>query len=250
MFRSHVFLAAGLLAATAATAAPRIVVPEHPTAEQRADLERRLNDWPDLARYAKDNAALGLPTSGQPRVVFMGDSITDFWGRSAGTFFPGKPYVNRGISGQTTPQMLVRFRADVVALKPSVVVILAGTNDIAGNTGPSSLATIEDNLMSMTELARAHGIRVVLASLLPVGADAEQTTRRPPESIRALNAWMRAYAAREHLGFVDYYDAMRDAHGALRKDLTDDGLHPNAAGYAVMAPLAQAAIDHALQGDR
>jgi lysophospholipase L1-like esterase len=158
--------------------------------------------------------------------------------------------VNRGISGQTTPQMLVRFRADVVALKPSVVVILAGTNDIAGNTGPSSLAAIEDNLMTMTELARAHDIRVVLASLLPVGADAEQTTRRPPETIRALNAWMRAYAARERLGFVDYYDAMRDANGALRKDLTDDGLHPNAAGYAMMAPLAQAAIDHALHDDR
>ncbi len=248
MTRRYLIFAACMVM-TQAGATTRIEIPERPTAEQRSGIEARLNDWAELGRYAADNARLPAPKASERRVVFMGDSITDFWGRPTGVFFPGKPYINRGISGQTTPQMLVRFRADVITLKPSVVVILAGTNDIAGNTGPSSLAMIEDNLMSMTELARAHGIRVVLASLLPVAADAEQTTRRPPESIRALNAWMRTYAARERLGFIDYYDAMTDAQGALRKDLTDDGLHPNAAGYAVMAPLAQTAIDHALHDD-
>ncbi|WP_448097012.1 SGNH/GDSL hydrolase family protein [Luteibacter yeojuensis] len=236
------------LAAATASAANRIVLPEHPTPDQRADIEQRLNDWPLLARYAMDNATYPPPKPGQKRVVFMGDSITDFWGRPIGEFFPGRGYINRGISGQTTPQMLVRFRADVIALKPAVVVILAGTNDIAGNTGASSLEMIEDNLASMAELARAHGIRVVLASLLPVNdyLVKDQTSRRPPATIRALNAWIREYAAREQLVFIDYYAVMVDAHGALRKELSDDGLHPNAAGYKVMAPLSQKAIDGAL----
>lgn len=247
MFRTCLILAACLFAANA-SAANHIVLPKHPTAEQRADIEHLLNDWPDLGRYAKDNAALVPPKPGEMRVVFMGDSITDFWGRSIGTFFPGQPYVNRGISGQTTPQMLIRFRADVVALEPAAVVILAGTNDIAGNTGPSTLAMIEDNLTSMIDLARAHGIQVVIASVMPVNDNVvkDETVQRPPESIRALNAWIKAYATREHLVFVDYYAAMVDARGMLRKDLSDDGLHPNAAGYEVMAPLVQSAIDKAL----
>src|SRR5688500_11878067 len=157
-------------------------------------LEARLRDWPALARYREDNVKIGLPLKTETRVVFMGDSITDSWDDPKyGGFFPGKPYVNRGISGQTTPQMLIRFRPDVIALNPKVMVILAGTNDIAGNTGPMTLEAIQDNLTSIVELARAHGIRVVLSSLLPVsdyektpeGQPRNQTTRRPPEQIKA-----------------------------------------------------------------
>lgn len=245
-----VVVALMLMHVGAVVATERIVLPEHPTPDQRADIEQRLNDWPLLARFAKDNATYPPPKAGEKRVVFMGDSITDFWGRPVGEFFPGRGFINRGISGQTTPQMLVRFRADVIALKPAVVVILAGTNDIAGNTGASSLAMIEDNLSSMTELARAHGIRVVLASLLPVNdyVIKDQTLHRPPATIRALNDWIRDYAKRENLGVVDYYSAMVDEHGALKKGLSDDGLHPNAAGYAVMTPLALKVIEGALVG--
>jgi lysophospholipase L1-like esterase len=218
------------------------------TARQLADAKKQLADWPNLARYRDDNAALPAPKRGEARVVFMGDSITDFWGRSIGVFFPGKPYVNRGISGQTTPQMLIRFRPDVIALKPRVVVILAGTNDLAGNTGPSTLGMIEDNLASMVDLARANHIRVVLASITPVSDYnfPDQTKNRPPEKIIALNAWIKSYAQREHLVYLDYYDALLDASKALRKELSADGLHPNAAGYAVMLPLAQKAIDKAM----
>jgi len=245
-----IFLAAMCFAGSVSSAPQqaRIVLPDNPTPDQRADIEQRLNDWPLLARFAKDNATYPPPKAGEKRVVFFGDSITDFWGRPVGDFFPGKGYINRGISGQTTPQMLVRFRADVIALKPKVVVILAGTNDIAGNTGASTLAMIEDNLSSMTELARVHGIRVVIATLLPVAGyvDAAQTTRRPPSAILALNAWTRAYAAREDVVLLDYFPVMVDQNGALKRELSDDGLHPNAQGYAVMAPVAQRAIDAAL----
>jgi lysophospholipase L1-like esterase len=231
-----------------ALASERQTVPEHLTPDQRADIEQHLNDWPQLARYTKDNAAVPPLKAGEKRVVFYGDSITDAWGRSVGEFFPGKGYINRGISGQTTPQMLVRFRADVIDLKPAVVVILAGTNDIAGNTGPSTLAMIENNLMSMTELARAHGIRVVIASLLPISnyTDATSSERRPPATILALNAWVKDYTTREKLGYIDYFSATVDSTGSLRADLSGDGLHPNAAGYTIMAPLAQKAIDAAL----
>jgi lysophospholipase L1-like esterase len=218
------------------------------TAKQLADAQKRLADWPDLARYREDNAAQHAAKRGEMRVIFMGDSITDFWGRSAGVFFPGKPYLNRGISGQTTPQMLIRFRPDVIALQPRVVVILAGTNDLAGNTGPSTLGMIEDNLASMADLARAHHIRVVLASLTPVSdyIYPDQTKNRPPQKIIELNRWIKSYAQREHLVYLDYYDALVDARGALKKDLSADGLHPNAAGYAVMTPLAQKAIGQAV----
>ena len=213
---------------------------------QRA--ERTLQDWPNLARYRDANATVAAPAPGEQRVVFMGDSITDGWGRKYGKFFPGQPYVNRGISGQTTPQMLIRFRPDVIALKPKAVVILAGTNDISGNTGPTTLAAIEDNLMSMVELAKANGIRVVLASLLPVCDYIQpQTVRRPPEKINALNAWMRDYAGKNGLVYLDYYSAMLDDTQVFKRELTYDGLHPNDAGYDVMQPLAEKAVAAALK---
>ena len=219
--------------------------------------ETRLRDWPALARYREDNTKTAPPAKNEQRVVFMGDSITDSWDNQATGFFPGKPYVNRGISGQTTPQMLIRFRRDVIELKPKVVVILAGTNDLAGNTGPTTLEAIQDNLRSMAELATAHGIRVVFASLLPVsdyemrdGKPIVQTTRRPPDQILALNNWMKDYASTNRHGYLDYFSAMKDDKGFLKEELSNDGLHPNQQGYAVMAPLAQAAIDQSLKRRR
>jgi lysophospholipase L1-like esterase len=226
-------------------------------AEAKARLEaqeKRLRDWPDLARYRDANAKVAGRAEGEQRVVFMGDSITDLWVQPRiGGFFPGKPYIGRGISGQTTPQMLVRFRADVIALRPQVVVILAGTNDLAGNTGPITLEETEGNLASMAELAHANGIRVVLASVTPVsnyGRDREgnpldMRIKRPPEKILELNAWIKKYAAENDHVYLDYFPAMVDEHGLLKKELSEDGLHPNAAGYAVMAPLAEKAIQAA-----
>jgi len=214
--------------------------------EAPGDTERNqkvLSDWPNLGRYREENAKLGPAAADEKRVVFMGDSITDGWGRKYGKFFPGKPYVNRGIGGQTTPQMLLRFRADVLALEPKAVVILAGTNDIAGNTGPMTLEAIEDNLMSMAELAKAHGIRVVLSSVMPVcDYIRPQTERRPPEKIIALNSWIKDYASRNEFVYLDYYSSMLDERGVLKKELTFDGLHPNDAGYELNGPLAEKAI--------
>jgi lysophospholipase L1-like esterase len=209
-------------------------------------LQKRLKDWPDLARYRDENARLSPPKAEESRVVFMGDSITDFWGRQRGSFFPGKPYINRGISGQTTPQMLIRFRPDVIKLQPKVVVILAGTNDIAGNTGPESIEDIENNLASMADLAKANRIRVVLSTVMPVCDYIKpQTERRPPAEIVKLNDWIKQYVAQNGLTLLDYYSAMVDAHGMFKKDLTFDGLHPNVAGYEVMGPLAEKAIAQA-----
>ncbi|MGI8961196.1 MAG: SGNH/GDSL hydrolase family protein [Bryobacteraceae bacterium] len=214
---------------------------------QLTEAQAVLQDWANLSRYRDQNAKLAPPALAEERVVFMGDSITDAWGREQGIFFPAKPYVNRGISGQTTPQMLVRFRPDVIALKPRVVVILAGTNDIAGNTGPETLEDIEGNLASMVQLAQANGIRVVLASVMPVCDYIQpQTARRPPEKILALNAWIKSYSAANGAVYLDYYSALVDQNGMLKKELTLDGLHPNAAGYDVMGLLASTAIAKAL----
>lgn len=214
---------------------------------QLARSHRILQDWPNLGRYAAENAKLGPAAAGEARVVFMGDSITDAWGRSHGKFFPGQPYVNRGISGQTTPQMLIRFRPDVIDLKPKVVVILAGTNDLAGNTGPETLEQIEGNLISMAQLARVNDIRVVFSSVMPVCDYIKpQTAQRPPAQIIALNDWMKDYSAKNGIVYLDYYSAMLDDHQMLKKELTLDGLHPNDAGYEVMSPLASEAIAKAL----
>jgi lysophospholipase L1-like esterase len=225
--------------------------------ERSACLDAVASDFGGLFRYAAANAALAPPKPGEARVVFFGDSITDNWSQPQyGGFFPGKPYVNRGISGQTTAQMLLRFRADVIELRPKVVVILAGTNDIAGNAGPATLDQIEDNLADMAELARAHGIRVVLASLLPVSDDKKEangaalirTRQRPTATIQELNRWLAGYAAKNGHVYLDYFSATADGSGRLRPELNDDGLHPNARGYAVMAPLAEKAIAEASKG--
>lgn len=211
--------------------------------------DARLRDWPQLNRYREANR-----TAGPVDVVFMGDSITDSWPQPRfGAFFPGKRYVGRGVSAQTTPQMLIRMRPDVLNLHPKVVVILAGTNDIAGNTGPMTNEEIQGNLMSMSELATAAGVKVVLSSITPVSAyhaapnQSPQTTLRPVARVLAMNEWMKGYAAAHGHVYLDYYSAMTDATGLMREDLTADDLHPNAAGYAIMAPLAQAAIDRALR---
>jgi lysophospholipase L1-like esterase len=210
-----------------------------------------INDYGNLRRYAADDQKVGLPAAGEDRVVFMGDSITDAWGRgnytTSAPFFTGKPYVNRGISGQTTAQMLLRFYPDVIALKPKVVVFLAGTNDIAGNLGPVSMESIQNNLAAMADIARANGIKVVMGSVMPVcDYHRPQTAQRPPEKINALNQWMKDTVAKNHYVYLDYYSAMLDDKGMLRAELTGDGLHPNAAGYAIMAPLAERAIATAL----
>ncbi len=209
--------------------------------------ERRLRDWPALGRYRADNAKVQPAAAGEERVVFMGDSITDGWGRRYGKFFPGKPYINRGIGGQTTPQMLLRFRPDVLAHKPKAVVILAGTNDIAGNTGPMTLEDIEGNLATMAELAKAHGIKVVLSSVLPICDYIRvQSERRPMEQIKALNVWIKDYAAKNGHVYLDYFTPMLDDKGVLKQELTYDGLHPNDAGYEVMVPMALKAVEAAL----
>ncbi|HEY7568601.1 MAG TPA: SGNH/GDSL hydrolase family protein [Gemmatimonadaceae bacterium] len=202
------------------------------------------NDWAYLKRYQQENTQLAPSND---RVVFMGNSITEGWAKLFPTLFPGKPYIGRGISGQTTPQMLVRFRQDVIALKPKVVVILAGTNDIAGNTGPSTIEMIEDNVASMTEVARANGIRVVLSAVLPVYEYPWKPGLEPASKIMALNAWMKDFAWRRGAIYLDYHSAMQDARHGLKAELTYDGVHPNEAGYRVMAPLAERAIQEALR---
>lgn len=191
-------------------------------------------DWPNLAAYRSKNAELRSQRQHPPRVVFMGDSITEFWETKASNLFATPGFVNRGISGQTTPQMLLRFRADVIELEPKVVVILAGTNDIAGNTGPATLETMAANIASMAELARAHGIRVVLASVLPAAAFPWATAQRPAARIVELNGWIRAYAEKNGLIYIDYHSAMADADLGMKKEYSEDGVHPNAAGYALM----------------
>lgn len=234
------------LKAMAQTATPAAVPEPVERATSAVSQEQKpQTDWPHLTRYREANAQLGAPAPGEKRVVFFGDSITDAWPLAES--FPGKPYVNRGASGETTPQMLIRFRQDVIDLKPRVVVILAGTNDIAGNTGPSSLKAIEDNLISMAELAHANGIRVVLSSVLPAYDYPWRHGREPVDKIAALNAWEKSYAAAHNLVYLDYYSAMQDERHGLPPTLSGDGVHPNKAGYAVMQPLAEQAIAQALR---
>ena len=230
-------------------------------------LAEQLQDWNQLGRYHQANKDLLARPADPGRVVFIGDSITDGWRLEES--FPGKPYVNRGISGQTTAQMLVRFYPDVIALRPAAVVIFAGTIDIARNNGPQTLEMVQHNIMAMTELAQAHGVKVVLALVMPTsdrtmipagrgggpaGAPAGATPRpriqsvqRPPADIARFNAWLKSYAAEKGAVVADYHSATVDAQGFLREGITGDGLHPNAQGYALMAPVASAALAQVLK---
>jgi acyl-CoA thioesterase I len=210
-------------------------------------LADELADWNQLGRYHPDDERLKSQPSEKGRVVFLGDSITDGW--DLAKYFPGKPYVNRGISGQTTPQMLVRTFPDVVDLHPAAVIILAGTNDIAANTGPETLAMVEENLQAISELASQHGIKVILCTLTPVSnyTPHPQTARRPPADILKLNEWIRGNAEKLHYGVADYFPAIVDEHGMMREGFSNDGLHPNDKGYELLAPVAEAAIEKSLQ---
>jgi lysophospholipase L1-like esterase len=233
---SALLLGLGLMALAASNAAAQ------------TDADRLRNDWANLAKYRDANAALQPPAPEEDRVVFMGNSITESWAPYFSAMFPGKPYIDRGISGQTTPQMLVRFRQDVIALHPRAVVILGGTNDIAGNTGPATLEMIEGNLASMAELARANGIAVVLCSVMPVRDYPWKPGLEPAQKIIALNAWIRDYAAKHGAIYADYHTPMADPDGGMRRELSPDGVHPNEAGYRIMARLVGRAIDEALHG--
>jgi lysophospholipase L1-like esterase len=205
-------------------------------------------NWANIKYYQDANAKLGLPTPGEDRIVFMGNSITELWGYVCPDFFANRAYINRGISGQTTPQMLVRFRADVINLKPALVLILAGTNDIAGVTGPSTLEMIMGNIISMAELARANGIKVILCSVLPAYDYPWKPGIYPAEKILNLNEMIKDYADKHGIIYLDYYSSMVDERKGLKADYTtpQDGVHPNEAGYRLMAPLAEAAISKAL----
>jgi lysophospholipase L1-like esterase len=242
--------AAALVASTTWSAAqapaPRPAADAASLEQAIATCRHLLADWAGLTRYGSEDAEVPPPSRNESRVVFLGDQITEGWGASAGGFFPGRPYFNRGVDGQTTPQMLVRFRQDVITLKPRVVVILGGSNDVARATGPATRGTFADNVMSMTELAHANHIRVVLASITPVcDCGSEQTARRSPVRIADWNEWLQQYAAESGAVYLDYYAALADGR-ELRRDLTRDGLLPNDAGYAVMARLAERAIGEAL----
>jgi len=207
-------------------------------------------DWANLTRYAAANRQLGAPATGAPRVLLIGDSITDFWPTADPAFFAGRPYayVGRGISGQTSPQMLLRFRQDVLDLHPAVVVILAGTNDVAENTGPYQPQATLNNLMSMAELALAHGIRVVLCSVLPAAEFPWRKQLRPAPQIVALNAQIKAYARQQHFQYLNYHAALADERQGLKPAFANDGVHPTLAGYRVMEPLLTQAVRAALQG--
>ncbi len=211
--------------------------PEDAAAAGKAMADQRVKDWPDLCRYRAANGAM----KHSPKIVFMGDSITELWKIADPGFF-SDDRVDRGISGQTSPQMLLRFRSDVIALHPRTAHILAGTNDIAGNTGPTSERAFEDNIQSMVELAKAHHIRIVLASILPMGSIGWQPQYRPAEEVRQLNRWLRGYAAKSGAIYLDYYSRLATADGAFRSDLSNDGVHPNLAGYAIMRELADKAL--------
>ena len=211
-------------------------------------LANQLQDWNQLGRYHADNVVLRARGPVDGRVVFMGDSITDGW--KLAEQFPGRPYVNRGIGGQTTPQMLARMFQDVVDLRPAVMIVLAGTNDIARNTGPTTVEMIEENLQAMTELAKLHGIKVILCSVTPISdyiPNRPQSGGRPPVDILKLNAWIKDYATKSGTTFADYYGAVADDKGMLKEGFSNDGLHPNEKGYALIVPVAAAAIEKTLR---
>lgn len=247
-----IFMLAGSFALTAQnnaqkSAGKQQVSQKKQQVSRKEEEEKRFrNDWANLARFRDDNTKIGLPADGEKRVVFMGNSITEGWIRLHPEFFSSKPYVNRGISGQTTPQMLVRFRPDVINLKPSVIVILAGINDIAGNTGPSTLEMIEDNLASMVDLAKVNGVPVVLSSVLPAFDFPWRPGMQPAETVVDLNVWIKKYAEENGCVYLDYFTPMADEKHALKGELTLDGVHPTLAGYKVMEPLVEAAIQKAL----
>ncbi len=225
--------------------APAPTAPPAPATDWEARHQQQLKeDWPWLGKFREADASLAPPAPNENRVVFMGDSITEGWHLDLS--FPGKPYINRGISGQTTPQMVLRFRQDVIDLQPKVVIILAGTNDIAGNTGPETPEQIEENLASMADLATANHIRVVFCSITPVFDYPWTPGLTPAPKIDAINAWLRGYALAKGYVYVDYHSAMKDAKDGLPLSLSHDGVHPLPAGYAVMAPLAEEGIEKAL----
>ena len=203
-------------------------------------------DWPNLNKYQNENANLKPVAQGDKRIVFIGDSITEFWSVLNPEYFAGKPYVNRGISGQTTPQILIRFRADVIALKPAAVVILAGINDIAGNTGPSTLEMIANNIFSMAELAKANQIKVILCTVLPAYDFSWKPNQNPAEKVVALNKMIKKYADANNILYLDYFSAMADERNGLKTAYSEDGVHPNNVGYQIMAPLAEKAITKVL----
>jgi len=227
-------------------AAPLVGASWHPNNEYWHHHDQLLlTDFGWLARFKDEDLKLGLPAAGEDRVVFMGDSITEGWHLDKS--FPGKPYVNRGISGQTTAQMVLRFHQDVIALKPKVVVILAGINDMAENTGPMTLEQTEDNLAAMTEMAAANGIKVVMCSVLPATHFSWHPGLEPASEVAAANVWMKAYADQKGFVYVDFYSAMKDDMGGLPPNLSRDGVHPLPAGHAIMDPLAEAGIEKALK---
>jgi lysophospholipase L1-like esterase len=242
-FLSVLILSGTVLLAQDKTAEP---ASEQKVAWKKAQEEQFHNDWANLGRFRDDNKKIGLPAPGEVRVVFMGNSITEGWSRLDSGFFTGRPFINRGISGQTTPQMLIRFKPDVVNIKAEVVVILAGINDIAGNTGPSTLEMIEDNLSSMVEIAHANGIRVILSSVLPAYDFPWRPGMEPAEKVVKLNGWIKSYAGTHNCIYLDYFSPMSDEKNGLKKEYTQDGVHPNLAGYKVMEPLAEEAIKKAL----
>lgn len=203
-------------------------------------------DWANLKKYEEANRKTGMPAAGEQRIVFMGNSITEGWFATDPDFFKGKPYINRGISGQTTPQMLVRFRQDVIDLQPAVVVILAGTNDIAGNTGPTTLENIMGNIASMAELAKANQIKVVLCSILPVFDYPWKPGLQPAEKIITLNKMIKDYCIKNNLVYADYHSAMMDSQKGLKREFGEDGVHPNLQGYKIMEPIIEKAIREAL----
>ncbi len=243
-----ILLGVMILGAVVAARSPQDCASVVAALEQRVEAQRRLlSDWAGLIHYGSENAELPKPKPDQDRVVFLGDEITERWGEDSAKFFPGKPYLNRGIAGQTTPQMLVRFRQDVIKLKPKVVVILAGMNDIASFYEPITQQMTAENITSIVELAKANNIRVVLCSLTPINdVHKKQSLLRPFGKIIGINNWLKDYAASSGSVYLDYYSAMGEGRN-LKREFSDDGLLPNAAGYAVMAPLAEAAIAQALK---